>query len=351
MNTTQEILTKLQTLSEDDLDAVLKFLINLNIDKDNKVNDISVTYCPHCGSISIKKNGHTLNNQRFMCNDCHHSFSIKTNTFLCHSKIDKDKWLDFIDYELSGMTLKNEAHFLRLSVNTCFRMRHKLYNAITEYVNSNVVLTDSIELDVAYRKINLKGTRPENMPRANKKRGNRSAFSGVSHHKLCLASALDEHDNMIIKVVGLGSESFEKCKCIYPFLENINYVVTDSKHGMYQIANELGATLDKIDSKPTVKRYTTDNGNSLSSMNQLHSEITMMITKTHGVGIKYIQGYLDFLTIRKKINYSYKRDDQAAALYNLIKDTRSWTGKELSNQKLPISLKEAYYEYRYGIFS
>ena len=349
MNTIQEIITKLQKLTKDDLEKVLKFLSNLNVDTNN-IQDISITCCPHCGSISIKKNGHTLNNQRFMCNDCHHSFSVKTNTFLYHSKINKDKWLNFIDFELSHMSLRDEAHYLKLSATTCFRMRHKLYSALSEYVNTNVVLSGSIELDAAYRKINLKGTRPENMPRISKKRGKTSAYSGISHHKICLASALDEHDNMIIKVVGLGSESFEKYRQIFKYFKDVNYLITDAKTCMPQIANELGATLDKIDKKPTVKRYTTDNGNSLSSMNQLHSEITALITKTHGIGTKYIQGYLDFVTIRKKINYSYKKDDRPEALYNLIKDVKAWTGKQISNKEMPISLKEAYYEYRYGIF-
>ena len=136
-------------------------ILKQNLTDDDK--PITIVCCPHCGSVSIKKNGNYNGKQRYFCKDCHKSFSMNTNTFLFHNRIPENLWLQFIDYELSGIALRHEAHFLGLSIHTCFRMRHKLYAAVSELAKKRV--TGKVQLDAAYRKINLKGTRPENMPR------------------------------------------------------------------------------------------------------------------------------------------------------------------------------------------
>ena len=120
----------------------------------------------------------------------HKSFSMNTNTFLFHNRIPENLWLQFFDYELSGMALRHEAHFLGLSIHTCFRMRHKLYAAVSELAKKRV--TGKVQLDAAY--------------------------SGISHHKVCIVSAIDSQDNMFLNIVGLGVETFEKYKdCKYKF--------------------------------------------------------------------------------------------------------------------------------------
>lgn len=103
--------------------------------------------CPICGSISIKKNGKDSNgNQRYLCHDCHRSFNDKTGTFLHWSHMTIEQWKKFIDLEISKVTLEDEAHFLNVSITTCFFVLHKLYNAATEIVNQQT-LSDTVEVD------------------------------------------------------------------------------------------------------------------------------------------------------------------------------------------------------------
>ncbi len=69
-------------------------------------------------------------------------------------------------------------------------MRHKLYAAVSELAKKRV--TGKVQLDAAY--------------------------SGISHHKVCIVSAIDSQDNMFLNIVGLGVETFEKYKdCKYKF--------------------------------------------------------------------------------------------------------------------------------------
>ena len=50
-----------------------------------------------------------------------------------------EQWKKFIDYELSNLTLEDTAHFVGVSVPTCFYMRHKLYNAATKLINKQIL--------------------------------------------------------------------------------------------------------------------------------------------------------------------------------------------------------------------
>lgn len=323
-------------------------ILDENMDKNHE--EITIVCCPHCGSVSIKKNGTNNGTQRFMCNDCHKTFSSTTDTFFFHNRIPKDLWLKFIDYEISGLPLREESHYLGLSIHTCFRMRHKLHRAVSEIVEKQKV-TGMVQLDSNYQKINLKGTKPQNMPRFSKRRGNGSAYRGISHHKVCIVSAVDSQDNMFLRIVGLGSESIDKYDtCKYKF-ENPEIIVSDSKSCIQQFANNIESKYDKIPTTPDGKRYTTNLGNHLGDLNQLDSEITSLINRTHGVSTRFFQDYLNFLTYKKTTKYKHERDNVAEFIYNEIKDTKAFTEAELVYTELPISLKEAYYEYRYGIFA
>ena len=189
------------------------------------------------------------------------------------------------------------------------------------------------------------------MPRYSKKRGNGSAYSGISHHKVCIVSAIDSQDNMFLNIVGLGVETFEKYKdCKYKF-DDTELIVADSKPCIRLFANDLGVEIDQIKTDPRVKRYTTDLGNHPGNLNQLDAEITSLIARTHGCATRYFQQYLDFITYRKKTMYNIDRNKVVKYVFDDIRQTKAYKEEELVYAELPISLKDAYNEYRYGTFA
>ncbi len=141
-----------------------------------------------------------------------------------------------------------------MSVTTCFYMRHKLYHVATEIINQQI-LSGEIEIDAQYAGINLKGTKPKNMPRLSKKRGNQSAYRGISHHKVSIICAVDDADPVIMNITGLGSESFEKYKANEKYFEDVKELISDSKQCIKQFANHLGAKSNQIPTSPTGKKY------------------------------------------------------------------------------------------------
>ena len=81
------------------------------------------------------------------------------------------------------------------------------------------------------------------------------------------------------------------------------------------------------------------------------SEDEGLITKTKVIGTKYLQGYLNFNILRKQIKYKYKRNEMPKELMDLLIETSSFKNISVLATPMPISLKKAYYEYRYGIFA
>lgn len=223
----QSIIEQLSKENPEAIRRLIESLEELYTAKSKNINtdDHEIMCCPICGSIHFKKNGTDKNGrQRFLCKECEHTFGVTNNSILYHSKISKETWMKFIDCEISHMTLSEELYQINRSVTTCFYMRHKL-NEAANAVIEKIQLSGAVEVDGGYFKINLKGTKPENMPRMIKKRGNKSSYSGISHHKVCVACAIDENDQTIMRILGLGSESCSKYKKI---AENLKQV-SDSK--------------------------------------------------------------------------------------------------------------------------
>ena len=69
-----------------------------------------------------------------------------------------------------------------------------------------------------------------------------------------------------------------------------------------------------------------------------------MIQTTRGVGTRYLQGYLDFLLLKKQVKYKFKKKEMASEILRTIIDT-AFCNEMVRATPIPISLKEAYYEF------
>jgi hypothetical protein len=53
-------------------------------------------------------------------------------------------------------------------------------------------------------------------------------LAGVSHHKMCIITAMDEHDNILYRIGGLGNESTDKYMKYKKNLKNSDKIMSDS---------------------------------------------------------------------------------------------------------------------------
>lgn len=153
-------------------------------------------------------------------------------------------------------------------------MKHKLYKAIETLVNAGK-LNGEIKMNFSYFKINLKGTKPDNMSRFSKKRNKsdkHQGVKGVSYQKVCVLTAIDSNDNCIAKITGLGSESVEKLSKCKDFFSQGSVIVSDSKSSNTKFARTINCKTRLV---PSGKHLTKD-GNNINDINQPHQELKIV---------------------------------------------------------------------------
>lgn len=341
-------------LCADELSQLLEILLTSRVNISNKMNanhKILIRekniVCPHCGSKHVCKNGTRPNGvQKFICMECHKSFSATTKTVLSSSKKSYELWNEYIKCELNHLTLEQIAAEVGISKTTAFNWRHKLFKAL-DYFISQIKISGEMQIDATYVSINLKGTKPKNMPRYSKKRTS-SSYSGISHHKVCIVSAIDEYDNCVLKIAGLGKETVEYYNQLNPYIKNPTLMITDQFWGFTSFSKFHNCDLEQI---PTTS-HSSESGYTINSINQIHSEFKTWISKYHGVSIRHLQGYLNMFVFLKYLKYKYEIKERKYQAYLLsIPTNATLNTKDIAHIPLPIDLKTAYGEYKYGIFA
>jgi hypothetical protein len=111
-------------------------------------------------------------------------------------------------------------------------------------------------------------------------------------------------------------------------------------------------TSDVIPSLANQTRFTTDKGNSLSSVNELHTEAKNLIRQKHGISTRHFQGYLDWILFRKRLRYTLEMTKWKSAAYmDTMQEQIPFTAGDIVKLPMPVDLYEAYGSYHYGIFA
>ena len=304
-----------------------------------KSND---NYCARCGCL-LHKNGRTKNGiQKYICSGCKLTSSETTDTIIYHSKLPFEIWSDVIDNLLNGFSLRRLAEENNISLLTSFRLRHKVLLALKSFVD-NIKLSGEFQSDEKYFTINLKGTKRANMPRYSKKRTSTSSpYCGLSHHKVCVVSGIDENDNLILKIVGLGRCTTKMLNdSLGTKLDNAVSVNADSASAYQEFCKKYNLKLNAIPSG-----FHSDGIFNISEINGIHSQLETWLNKFRGVSIRHLQEYLDWFvyiyTMKKRFMLSKIKTESYS---NLLINDNYIKSRDIFNIKIPIDLKVAYAEY------
>ena len=300
-----------------------------------------VECCPHCGSVHFVKNGFNPHHrQKYRCKDCNAVFMATTGTMFTHSKTNFDTWSTFIAGELNSLTLEQQSIATGLSKTTCFNMRHKLYQAASRVQNQSI-LSGEVELDPTYSKHRGKG-------RYRKQASSGNTLLGLNHHKVCIVAAIDEHDNMLFKVGGLGRESFDILNQFRDHYSSNSMIISDDSHSIQTFVSKNRFRSDIIPSNA----LTSPSGRSVASVNEMHTELKNLIRRKHGISTRHLQSYLDWLVFLKCLRYTLDmRKWRPEAYMMTMKEIIPFRCCDIPKKPMPISLYAAYSEYHYGIYS
>ena len=303
---------------------------------------IEERFCNKCGCL-LHKNGKTKTGiQKYICSGCKSTSSETSETIICHSKLSFEIWSNVIDNLLNGFSLRRIAEENNISLLTSFRLRHKVLYALKTFIN-DIKLSGEIQSDEKYFSINLKGTKTENMPRYSKKRtSTTSPYRGISHHKICVVSSIDENDNLLLKIVGLGRCTTEMLKDSLGLkLNNAKSINADSASAYQEFCSEYKLVLNAIPSG-----FHNDGVFNISEINGIHSQLETWISKFRGISTRHLQEYLDWFvyifTMKKRFLLNKIKTESYS---KILIDNNYIKSKDIFNIKMPIDLNIAYAEY------
>lgn len=297
--------------------------------------------CIKCGC-KLNKNGKTKNGvQKYICSNCKNTCSETSNTIIRHSKLSFEVWSNIIDNLLNGFSIRRIAEENSISNYTSFRIRHKILLALKSFVKQ-IKLKGKSQSDEKYFSINLKGTKTENMPRHSKKRKS-SAYRGISHHKVCVISAIDEYDNLVLEIAGLGRCTTNMLNCSIGLrINEVTTLTTDSASAYQEFCSNYNIKLQAIPSG-----FHSDGNINIAEINGIHSQLETWLSKFRGVSIRHFQEYLDWFvyifTMKKRFKLSKLKTESYC---NVILDNNYIKSKDIFSIEIPIDLNVAYGEYQ-----
>lgn len=328
-------------LNPQEVEILRNFLndyITFSSTNSNYVKKENIT-CPLCQSKNFKKNGKKNNVQRYFCYNCSKSFSSTTNTILYFRKLTYKQFLTLIECMRDSDTIEVTANKIGVSNTTAYYSRIKIINILNKY-NEKVILSGIVQADEMYIPLNFKGTKTKNMPRKSHKRGNQDRLIGISKEDVCIVTAIDSDDNMILKVSETGSASTEMIENVLGGkIEAQSILVTDSKNSYKKFAINNKLELKQI----PAGEYTVDTFYNLSELNALHSNLELWLSKFKGVSIRHMQTYLDWFRYLKILKYTCEYASIVNSIFIFTVNQESkLKRKDIHNKELPINIDDIF---------
>ena len=169
------------------------------------------------------------------------------------------------------------------------------------------------------------------MPRYSKKRTSTSSpYRGISHHKICVVSSIDENDNLLLKIVGLGRCTTDMLKeFLGKKLQNAKSINADSASAYQEFCKENNLILNAIPSGC--------HNNGIFNISEINSQLETWLNKFKGVSTRHLQEYLDWFvyifTMKKRFLLNRIKTESYS---NIIIDNNYIKSNDIFNIQMPI---------------
>ena len=148
---------------------------------------VDIIGCPHCDCRDVAPWGTASALPRYRCKACRRTFNALTKTPLARLRM-KDKWVTQVEAMIDGVSIAKAAKRCDVDDKTAFRWRHRFLASLAG--DKPATLAGIVEGDEMFILESFKGRR-SGMPRAARKRGGKSAKSGLSAEQIPVIVARD----------------------------------------------------------------------------------------------------------------------------------------------------------------
>ena len=293
--------------------STLKIENNINDKKQNKY-----IKCPHCKSEDVIKYGSYNGIQRYKCknNKCERTFTTQTESPFRYSKKFKENCHKYKELYEKGLTIRECAEILNISIVTSFFWRHRfLYNL--KQVNYVEKLCDYAELTRVVLLENFKGDRYSK----NKEKD-----------KISIVNAMNKSIDIISIIAARNHLGFRELK------ENIEPRIDKKAIAVAFLDGRLQAFSDKHNTINKIRIRRID----ITPIDASYSvKIKRWLKKFRGVATKYIDHYLSWRAneYKNNIEYDYRlnKDEKLNLNINLnIKITTYVSWNNIKSKVLPV---------------
>lgn len=244
--------------------------------------------CPRCGWSKIVKKGKSKDGQqRYLCKGCRQTFGPSTLSLIGQSKLKPQVWYDYALAMIDGLSLREAAKRVKVSLPTSWFMRHRIceiMGASLPDFRSDVPM----QIDSTYITENFSGNYNNSLsfdlPRNIHKSGSDMRTCGISSQKICVICGINDLGDTFCEIAARGREDFDEvAQCLKYFVDTNSSVSTDG----YQSYSRALKTLK-------VKVHHRLKSSQLSMVNALHSRLKEFLIPFHGVSTRRLQHYLDW---------------------------------------------------------
>lgn len=240
-----------------------------------------ISSCPHCHCRTLSKWGSTAQGrQRYLCRDCHKTFSTLTGTSLYRMK-KPDKWLKYINCMILSTTLRAAAKTLGINLKTAFKWRHRLLK--NPCAHQPTELVGIIEADETFVAESFKGSKK--MPRESRKRG------GEGRQEVPILLALDRSGSVNHHVLERDTKE-EISFALKPLLTADSVLCTDGNLSYKSIVKELDFNIDHKRLIALDNQKVIDKIYHIQTLNNLTMRWKTWMKRFFGVGTAYLDNYI-----------------------------------------------------------
>ncbi|UCU95231.1 IS1595 family transposase [Hydrogenophaga taeniospiralis] len=243
--------------------------------------------CPDCQSSQVVRNGMHAGQQRYLCKACPRTFNAVSGSPLSRLR-DKDRFEAYADCMRQGLSVRDAAAKVGLSVDRAFRWRHRFLQSVVPHQPKGVA--GMLEVDETYFRESQKGsrklTRPARYSGGRAKGAGRKAGDWVPVLVGRVRGQPYTVDKVLVKLNGVEVTAALK-DAVKP---GETIVCTDGHSAFLRLQASLG-----VETKYFVASYHghTNKTFHVQTANNYHEQLKTWIQRgLRGVATKYLPNYL-----------------------------------------------------------
>ena len=301
------------SLNREDQESVIHQLLDqMNEDPGSLLNtresELTKTgiSCPHCSSKQIVGFGSYGEGKRYKCKECSKTFNSLSGS-VAHGLHKKHLLKQYLYLMLQGYSLRKITMEIDICLKTAFDWRHKVLRSLsTKRINMNGV----IEADETFFLYSEKGKR--NKSKRPRKRGGKSATKGITSDQVAVLTAYERKSGDCINTVvckgRITKSAIEKGLGVW--MDKKDSILCTDSHKSFE-----GFALDnQIAHKRTFARrneHVIEKVYHIQHVNNIHGDLKKWIVQFNGVSSKYLQHYLNYFNLVRKLSSSINQSEKA----------------------------------------